>query len=78
MHAKSEDKIEFLKNLEKQDFLDIGLEQVAYIKKIKNAPTEQNSFSIYGADGSQISIMDSYDTAVAAVRTNNLHPVTLH
>jgi hypothetical protein len=51
---------------------------VAYIKKIKSTPTEQNSFLIYGADGSQISIMDSYDTAIAAVRTNNLHPVTVH
>ena len=65
--------LDLLKELTIQDFLDVGLNQVAYIK-CDNA----ESFSVHAADGSQISVMDSYDTAVAAIRVNDLFPVTVH
>lgn len=68
-----EKTLELLKELTIQDFLNVGLDQVAYIKC-----AEDESFSVYAADGSQISVMDSYDTAVAAIRVNDLFPVTLH
>jgi hypothetical protein len=73
-NAVSEEKtLELLKELTIQDFLDVGLNQVAYIKCSKD-----KSFSVYAADGSQISVMDSYDTAVASIRVNDLFPVTVH
>ena len=68
--------IETLKELSIQDFLDIGLNQVAYIRCLDD--DVQDSYVVYAADGSQISVMDSYDTAVAAIRINDLFPVTLH
>jgi len=74
----------FLKHLSHQDFLDVGMDQVAYVRRVvkDNAVTDTDnadeSYVIYAADGSQISVMDSYDTAVAAIHINDLCPVTLH
>jgi hypothetical protein len=68
-----EKTLELLKELTIQDFLNVGLDQVAYIKC-----AEGDVFSVHAADGSQISIMNSYDTAVAAIRVNDLFPVTVH
>lgn len=73
-----EDALELLKELSIQDFLDVGLNQVAYIKRIERNDLRADSFSIHAADGSQISIMDSYDTAVDSIRVNDLFPVTVH
>lgn len=70
---EDEKTLELLKELSHQDFLDVGLNQVAYIKCSDN-----ENFSIHAADGSQISVMDSYDTAIAAIRVNDLFPVTVH
>ena len=70
----NEDKaLDLLKELTIQDFLDVGLNQVAYIRS-----DDEESFSVHAADGSQISVMDSYDTAIAAIRVNDLFPVTVH
>ena len=66
-----------LKELSIQDFLDVGLNQVAYIRRFDKQKTG-NSYAIYAADGSQISVMDSYSSAVAVIRVNDLYPVTLH
>lgn len=73
-----EDALELLKELSIQDFLDVGLNQVAYIKRIERDDVGTYSFSIHAADGSQISIMDSYDTAVDSIRVSDLFPVTVH
>lgn len=78
-HSIDEAKtLELLKELSLQDFLDVGMNQVAYIKRIQAKDTPEISFAIHAADGSQISIMDSYDTAIAAIRVNDLFPVTVH
>lgn len=70
--------LELLKELSIQDFLDVGLHQVAYIKRVNDDSETASIYSIHAADGSQISVMDSYDTAVAAIRVNDLFPVTVH
>lgn len=69
----NEEKTDLLKELSIQDFLSVGLDQVAYVKCI-----EEDNFSVHAADGSQISVMDSYDTAIASIRVNDLFPVTVH
>lgn len=73
---------EFVKELSLQDFLNVGLDQIAYIRRVVSqdiaSVDEQHDYIVYGADGSQISVMNSYDTALAAVRINDLFPVTLH
>ena len=73
-YIKQSETVSLLIELTKQDFLNIGLHQVAYIKP---ADGDQN-FTIYAADGSQISVMDSYDNAINIIRVNDLYPVTLH
>lgn len=70
---EDEQTAKLLKELSMQDFLSVGLDQVAYIKCI-----EDDNFSIHAADGSQISVMETYDTAIAAIRVNDLFPVTVH
>ncbi len=69
----NDETLNLLKELSIQDFLSVGLDQVAYVKCI-----EDDNFSVHAADGSQISVMESYDTAIAAIRVNDLFPVTVH
>ncbi len=79
MDINQEDTSDLLKELSLQDFLDVGLNQVAYIRRLETLETQEgNSYAVYAADGSQISLMDSYETAVDAIRINDLFPVTLH
>lgn len=66
-----------LKALSHQDFLKVGLDQIAYIRPV-DAPDDQTSYSIHAADGSEIIRLESIDLAMAAIRHNDLHPVTLH
>lgn len=73
-----DDEVTMLKQLSAQDFRDVGIDQVAYIKPVDGHNKTIGCFSIHAADGSQLSVMDSYDTAIAAVRMNDLYPVTLH
>jgi hypothetical protein len=75
--------ISFEKNvseeLEIQEFLNVGIDHLAYIREVQAEEGQpHNDFIVYGADGSQLSIMDSYDTALVAARLNDLHPVTVH
>ena len=74
----NDDTLRLLKKLSIQDFLDVGLDQVAYIKRIETEHENDDIYAVHAADGSQISLMDSYDTAVAAIRVNDLYPVTVH
>lgn len=66
-----------LKGLSHQDFLKVGLHQIAYIKEI-DADDAPPTFSIHAADGSEIVRLETLDLAIAAIRHNDLHPVTLH
>ncbi len=75
---KNNNDLEQLNQLSLQDFLNVGLDQVAYIKHLKTDKEAADTFTIHAADGSQISIMDSYDTALAAIRINDLFAVTVH
>lgn len=61
-----------------EEFLTIGVNQVAYIKIIDSNKEGSVGFAVHAADGTQLSIMDSYDMALAAVKMSDLFPVTLH
>lgn len=66
-------------NLTTEELLTVGMDQIAYIKVIDKDDMEGTpEFSVHAADGTQLSIMDSYDMALAAVRMSDLFPVTLH
>lgn len=66
---------EKLREMSPQDFVLVGMQQLAYIK-----PTVVNgvsSFSIHAADGTQIGVAPSRDIAFAAVKQHELEPVSL-
>lgn len=65
-----------LRGLSSQDFLSLGLSQVAYVK-----PVEQDGhdyYAIYAADGTQIAVLASHEAALVAIRQNDMEPVTLN
>lgn len=64
---------DLLKRLSPQEFLGVGMDQIAYIR-----PVSGSGFSLHAADGTQLSIVSSYNAAVLTARTNDLYPVTLH
>ncbi|NQZ13474.1 MAG: DUF1150 family protein [Alphaproteobacteria bacterium] len=77
MHDQSSD-LENKKNLllSSDDFKHMGLNQIAYVKSFIDENDEM-VFSVHAADGTQISLADSYAMAVAAVRYHDMHPVTV-
>jgi hypothetical protein len=71
---------EFLRGLSTRDFLRIGMDEIAYVRAVNVAATgdRQRAFAIYAADGTQLSVLDTMDMAMATLRHNDLVPVTLH
>jgi hypothetical protein len=74
--AKTNNSGEILKSLNRQDFLNFGLQQVAYIRPV--SIQNRKAYAIHAADGTPLSVMDTFDTALVAVRHNDLEPVTVH
>ena len=68
---------DFLKSLTPADFLRIGIDEIAYIRPVRSL-TDHDVFAVHAADGTQLSILDTMDMAVATLRHNDLIPVTLH
>lgn len=75
-HHKTHTAQTGLKGLTKQDFLNFGVQQVAYIRPIQ--VQNRKAYAIHAADGTPLSVMDTFDTAMIAVRHNDLEPVTVH
>jgi hypothetical protein len=65
-----------LKNISSKDFLNFGLQDVAYIRQVR--VEDRMAYVIHAADGTPLTVMDSQDTAIVTVRHNDLEPVTLH
>jgi hypothetical protein len=65
-----------IRELSPQDFLLLGINDVAYVKK--ELQEEHEIFVIHSADGSSITAMDSHDVAFAAVRQNGMEPLSVH
>ncbi|MGQ0527352.1 MAG: DUF1150 family protein [Alphaproteobacteria bacterium] len=65
-----------LKRLSTQDFLNFGVQEIAYIRAVHIK--DKRAFAIHAADGTPLSVMDTLDTALMAVRHNDLEPVTVH
>jgi len=63
-------------SLSSQDFLMLGINDVAYVKKTWQ--DEQEVYEIHSADGGTITAMASHDIAFAAVRQNGMEPLSVH
>jgi hypothetical protein len=65
-----------LKNLTLADFRNFGIQHIAYIRPVMDQ--SRIVYSIYAADGSRLSIMNTLQEAAVAARMNDLEPVTVH
>ena len=65
-----------LRELSLQDFLLLGINDVAYVKK--QVRHGQEVFVIHSADGTEITGLFGRDVAFAAVRQNGLEPLSVH
>lgn len=59
------------------DFAAFGLSDVAYVKLVKTEDGEL-AFAIHAADGRPVAVMADRDVAFAAIRQNDLEPVSVH
>ncbi len=68
----------FLKGLSTHDFLKIGIDEIAYVRAVPITGQAKSAYAVYAADGTQLSVLESMDMAMATLRHNDLLPVTLH
>lgn len=76
MHTKNESVRDFLKQLSSQEFLHVGIDQIAYVRPI--GENDNGHYGVYAADGTQISVMDDYNKALASIHDHEMHAVTVH
>lgn len=65
-----------LKSLSAQDFLKLGMDQIAYVKP--RTVNGQTVFVIHAADGTALSALPNEGVAHDAIQHNNLETVTVH
>lgn len=54
----------------------VGLETMAYIKPIQIE--DATHYAVFAADGTQLAVFDSHDTAFYSAVKHNLEPVSIH
>jgi hypothetical protein len=69
-------QIEKLRHISPQEFATLGMQAVAYIKRVSVNDTV--AFAIHAADGTQLALLPDRDTAFATVRQNDIEPVSFH
>lgn len=67
-----------LAELSPKDFLKIGMDEIAYVRPLAVRGVAKPVYGVYAADGTQLSVLDTMDMAIATMRHNDLLPVTLH
>lgn len=65
-----------LRQLSTQDFAAFGVDHVAYIRPVDVEGVA--AFSIHAADGTPLSVLPQRDVAFAAVRQNDMEPLSVH
>ena len=68
--------IERIVRLAAQDFRILGLEHLAYVKRV--TVDGQAAFAVHAADGTEIAVMAERAVAEAAVRQHDLEPLSVH
>ena len=67
---------DLLKNLSKQDFQNLGLAQVAYVRPIMFE--NKTAYAIHAADGSRLLVADTPNNAAIIIEQNDLEVTTVH
>jgi hypothetical protein len=58
------------------DLASLGLQEVAYVKPV--FVEGSTAYAVHAADGTEIAVMADRDIAFAAIRQNDLRPVSVH
>ncbi len=74
-NSKIEQSKQLLRNLSSQAFLTFGVNQIAYVRPVN--VMGRIAYGLHAADGSPLTVIDSFEGAVIAARQNDLEPVTL-
>ena len=54
------------------------MDEIAYVRTLSLTGAAKPAFAIYAADGTQLSVLDTMDMAMATLRHNDLLPITVH
>lgn len=65
-----------LRQLSAQDFVAFGVDHVAYVKAVE--VDGRTGFAVHAADGTPLTVLPDRDVAFAAVRQNDMEPVSVH
>jgi hypothetical protein len=68
--------LEGLKQLSDNELGLLGMEDVAYVKRVVVDGTD--AFAVHAANGTQIAVMADRDVAFAVVRQHDMEPVSVH
>jgi hypothetical protein len=66
-----------LRSLNSQQLAGVGLEQMAYIKKVQLAQG-LTGFGIFSADGRPVAVAETVEMAEAVIRQHELEPVHIN
>lgn len=70
------DWLEVPKGISRQDFAALGVEDVAYVKRVK--VEGRTVYAIHAADGTEMGVIEDRAVAFAAVRQHDLEPLSVH
>lgn len=69
-------EIEKLRQITPKEFALLGMQDVAYIKRVAGA--DGVAFAVHAADGTQVALLPDREIAFATVRQHDLEPVSVH
>jgi hypothetical protein len=69
-------QIEKLRQISTKEFALLGMQDVAYIKRI--TVNDGAAFAVHAADGTQVALLPDREVAYATVRQHDLEPVSVH
>ncbi len=76
MNDKDSSSVLLDRSISAQDFRSFGLQQLAYVREMDLSG--KKAWAIHAADGTQLTLIDSKDMAMALVRHNDLEAVAIH
>ena len=68
--------IEGIRELSARELGMLGMNDVAYVKRVVEDGTE--GFAVHAADGTRMAVLADRNLAMAAVRQNDMEPVSVH
>jgi hypothetical protein len=68
--------IEGIRQLSARELGMLGMNDVAYVKRVVEDGAE--GFAVHAADGTRMAVVPNRDLAFAAVRQNDMEPVSVH